>query len=117
MDAAIARGRRDLSVSDCLSFALMRDLRARCEWDAAQTHDSLRPYLIEEASELDEAIQHYTEADMEKFFNVKGTKVIGLFAQKDAEVEEPKADDIYRVGTAGQIGAHAHLREEPMYGR
>jgi MazG family protein len=35
----------------------MRDLRARCEWDAAQTHDSLRPYLIEEAAELDEAIR------------------------------------------------------------
>jgi MazG family protein len=36
---------------------LMRDLRHRCEWDASQTHESLRPYLIEEAHELDEAIQ------------------------------------------------------------
>jgi NTP pyrophosphatase (non-canonical NTP hydrolase) len=35
------------------TLALMRDLRARCEWDAAQTHDSLRPYLIEETAELD----------------------------------------------------------------
>ena len=34
----------------------MRDLRNRCEWDAAQTHQSLRPYLIEEAHEVDEAI-------------------------------------------------------------
>ena len=39
------------------TLALMRDLRARCEWDAAQTHDSLRPYLVEEAAELDEAIR------------------------------------------------------------
>lgn len=39
------------------TLALMRDLRARCEWDAAQTHDSLRPYLVEEANELDDAIQ------------------------------------------------------------
>lgn len=38
------------------TLSLMRDLRARCEWDAAQTHDSLRPYLIEEAHELDEAL-------------------------------------------------------------
>jgi MazG family protein len=38
------------------TLELMRDLRARCEWDAAQTHESLRPYLIEEAHELDEAI-------------------------------------------------------------
>jgi MazG family protein len=35
----------------------MRDLRARCEWDAAQTHESLRPYLIEEAYEVDDAIR------------------------------------------------------------
>ncbi len=38
------------------ALALMRDLRARCEWDAVQTHQSLRPYLIEEAHEVDEAI-------------------------------------------------------------
>jgi len=39
------------------TLALMRDLRARCEWDAAQTHDSLRPYLTEEAHELDDALR------------------------------------------------------------
>ena len=39
------------------TLALMRDLRARCDWDAAQTHHSLRPYLVEEAAELDEAIR------------------------------------------------------------
>jgi MazG family protein len=46
---------RTRSLNDTL--ALMRDLRARCEWDASQTHESLRPYLIEEAHELDEAIR------------------------------------------------------------
>ena len=39
------------------AVALMRDLRKRCDWDAAQTHQSLRPYLIEELLELDEAIK------------------------------------------------------------
>jgi nucleoside triphosphate diphosphatase len=39
------------------ALALMRDLRQRCEWDAAQTHESLRPYLIEEAYEVDDAIR------------------------------------------------------------
>ena len=38
------------------TLALMRDLRRRCEWDAAQTHESLRPYLIEEANEVDDAL-------------------------------------------------------------
>jgi MazG family protein len=43
------------SLDDTLE--LMRDLRKRCDWDAAQTHESLRPYLIEEANELDDAIR------------------------------------------------------------
>ncbi len=39
------------------TLALMRDLRTRCDWDAAQTHQSLRPYLIEEAHEVDDALR------------------------------------------------------------
>lgn len=39
------------------ALALMLDLRARCSWDAAQTHASLRPYLMEEAHELDDALR------------------------------------------------------------
>lgn len=46
------------------TLALMRDLRARCDWDAAQTHDSLRPYLIEEAHELDDALRAGDERAM-----------------------------------------------------
>jgi MazG family protein len=48
------------------TLALMRDLRQRCEWDANQTHDSLRPYLIEEAHELDEAIREHNDAAMKE---------------------------------------------------
>jgi MazG family protein len=46
------------------TLALMRDLRARCEWDHAQTHESLRPYLIEEAHEVDEALQAGDDAKL-----------------------------------------------------
>ena len=46
------------------ALALMRDLRARCEWDRAQTHDSLRPYLLEEAHELDDALREGDERQM-----------------------------------------------------
>lgn len=35
---------------------LVRDLRQRCPWDAAQTPQSLRPYLVEEVMELDHAL-------------------------------------------------------------
>jgi MazG family protein len=37
-------------------MALVRDLRVRCPWDAAQTPGTLRPYLVEEVHELDQAI-------------------------------------------------------------
>ena len=36
--------------------ALVRDLRVRCSWDRVQTRETLRPYLVEEVLELDQAI-------------------------------------------------------------
>lgn len=46
------------------ALAIMRDLRTRDAWDRAQTHDSLRPYLNEEAHELDDAIRDGDDAAM-----------------------------------------------------
>jgi MazG family protein len=37
-------------------MAMVRDLRIRCAWDRVQTRDTLRPYLIEEVHELDQAL-------------------------------------------------------------
>jgi len=34
---------------------------------------------------------------------VRGDRIIGLFAQKDPETEDPAAEDIYAVGTGGMI--------------
>ena len=39
------------------ALALVRELRQRCPWDRAQSPQTLRPYLVEEALELDHAIQ------------------------------------------------------------
>ena len=39
------------------ALALVRDLRARCPWDRVQTRATLRPYLVEEALELDQALK------------------------------------------------------------
>jgi nucleoside triphosphate diphosphatase len=50
------------SLDDAL--AIMRDLRARDAWDKAQTHESLRPYLNEEAHELDDALRDGDDAAM-----------------------------------------------------
>jgi Protein containing tetrapyrrole methyltransferase domain and MazG-like (predicted pyrophosphatase) domain len=38
------------------ALGMVRDLRARCPWDRAQTRESLRPYLVEEVLELDHAL-------------------------------------------------------------
>ncbi|HYF40575.1 MAG TPA: nucleoside triphosphate pyrophosphohydrolase [Gemmatimonadales bacterium] len=35
---------------------MVRDLRRRCAWDRAQTRETLRPYLVEEVLELDQAL-------------------------------------------------------------
>src|ERR1700704_167748 len=40
------------------ALALVRDLRNRCPWDGAQTPQTLRPYLVEEVLELDQAIKN-----------------------------------------------------------
>src|SRR5256714_14882510 len=52
-DAAFAR-----------ALALVRDLRARCPWDSSQTRETLRPYLVEEALELDQALRHGEPAEL-----------------------------------------------------
>jgi MazG family protein len=38
------------------AMAMVRDLRVRCPWDRAQTRETLRPYLVEEVLEVDQAI-------------------------------------------------------------
>jgi len=40
------------------ALVLVRTLRAGCAWDHAQTPQTLRPYLVEEVMELDQAIRH-----------------------------------------------------------
>src|SRR5438094_374364 len=39
------------------ALGLVRELRQKCPWDRAQSPQTLRPYLVEEALELDHAIQ------------------------------------------------------------
>jgi nucleoside triphosphate diphosphatase len=38
------------------ALAMVRDLRLRCAWDRVQTRETLRPYLVEEMLELDQAL-------------------------------------------------------------
>ena len=52
---------RDADSSLGRSLALVRFLRGACPWDAKQTPSTLRPYLIEEAHEVADAIRNDAE--------------------------------------------------------
>jgi MazG family protein len=90
------------------ALELMRDLRRRCEWDAAQTHESLRPYLIEEAHELDEAITSGSSALMREELGDLLLQV--LFHSVIAEERgEFGANDVAQCLITKMRGRHPHL--------
>lgn len=88
----------------------MKDLRARCEWDRVQTHQSLRPYLIEEAHEVDDAIAGGDDATLrdelgDLFLQVLFHAVVaeerGAFTMNDV---------------AGALVSKMHARHPHLYG-
>ncbi len=96
------------SLDDAL--ALMRDLRARCDWDRVQTHASLRPYLIEEAHEVDDAIAEGNDALLrdelgdlllQVLFHAVVAEERGAFSMQDV---------------AGALVAKMHARHPHLYG-
>ena len=96
------------SLDDAL--ALMRDLRARCDWDRAQTHQSLRPYLIEEAHEVDEAIGH---GDDDLLRDELGDLLLQVLFHS-VVAEERGAFGMHDV--AGALIAKMHARHPHLYG-
>ncbi len=92
------------------TLALMRDLRARCEWDAAQTHDSLRPYLVEEAHELDDALR---DADDEHTKEELGDVLLQVLFHS-VIAEERGAFDVSAVADA--LIAKMRKRHPHLYG-
>lgn len=97
------------SLEDTLS--LMRDLRMRCEWDAAQTHESLRPYLIEEAYEVDDAIR---AGDDDKLREELGDLLLQVLFHS-VVAEERGAFGLHDVANgfiAKMKGRHPHLYGE-----
>ena len=90
------------------ALAMMRDLRARCDWDRAQTHDSLRPYLLEEAHELDETIRDGDAAHMRDELGDMLLQVLfhSVIAEESGEFQ---ARDVPKALIAKMIRRHPHL--------
>ncbi len=92
------------------ALELMRDLRQRCEWDAAQTHESLRPYLIEETHELDDTLRTGNYALMREELGDLLLQVLfhSVIAEERGEFD---AGDV-----AGTLIAKMHARHPHLYG-
>ena len=92
------------------TLALMRDLRARCDWDAAQTHQSLRPYLLEEAHEVDDALRIGNDSLLRDELGDLLLQVVF----HSVIAEEREAFDLYDV--AGALVTKMKLRHPHLYG-
>jgi MazG family protein len=92
------------------TLALMRDLRDRCEWDAAQTHESLRPYLVEEAHELDDALR---EGDPDRIREELGDVLLQVLFHS-VIAQESGSFDISDV--AGTLIAKMQHRHPHLFG-
>jgi MazG family protein len=89
----------------------MRDLRVRCDWDAAQDHASLRPYLIEEAHEVDDAIRRGDDRALREEL---GDLLLQILFHS-VMAEERGAFDLHDVAHAlvtKMRGRHPHLYGE-----
>jgi MazG family protein len=88
--------------------ALVRDLRRRCPWDGAQTARTLRPYLVEEALELDEAI---AGGDPVRILEELGDVLLHVAFQVVLGEEDGHfgADDLARAVERKMWRRHPHL--------
>ncbi len=73
---------------------VVRTLRERCPWDSVQTHQSLRPYLVEEAYEVLDAIDQLVEPDAANTDSDAGGGSVGDGVD---ELEEELGDLLFQV--------------------
>jgi len=79
-----------------------------CPWDRRQTHLSLRPYLLEEAYETVDAIEHGTPADLAEELGDLLLQVI-LHAEFAAEEGAFDLTDVYRSIAGKIVRRHPHV--------
>ena len=79
-----------------------------CPWDRRQDHRSLRPYLLEEAYETLDAIEHGTPADLAEELGDLYLQVV-LHAQLAAEEGAFDLTDVYRTLGTKIVRRHPHV--------
>lgn len=79
-----------------------------CPWDRKQTHDSLRPFVLEEAYETVDAIERGAPADLAEELGDLFLQII-LHAQLGAEEGAFDLTDVYRTLGAKIVRRHPHV--------
>ncbi len=87
---------------------LVRFLRIECEWDRAQTAESLIPHLLEEAHEVVDAIH---SGDAHELEGELGDLLLNLAFQVVVAEEsgELRAESVYRRLEQKMVARHPHL--------
>jgi XTP/dITP diphosphohydrolase len=113
--ALLAAGAREVPAPDGAALldavAVMDRLRSPggCPWDGAQTHDSLRRYLLEETYELLEAIE---ESDREAMREELGDVLLQVLFHARLASEACEAfgiDDVAATLVDKLVGRHPHV--------
>jgi tetrapyrrole methylase family protein/MazG family protein len=91
-------------------FEVIARLRAPggCPWDREQTHESLRPYLLEETYELLEAIDSGDDAKMKEELGDLLLQV-AMHAEIAAEEKRFDAAEISEAVAAKMVARHPHV--------
>jgi MazG family protein len=91
---------------------IIRRLRRECPWDREQTHQSLRPMLIEEAYETVEAIDHAIDTgDYTELKKELGDLLLHILFHSDLAREEGQftLDDVIQAECEKLIYRHPHV--------
>jgi tetrapyrrole methylase family protein/MazG family protein len=91
-------------------FEVVARLRAPggCPWDRQQTHESLRPYLLEETYELLEAIDSGDDAKMKEELGDVLLQV-AMHAEIAAEQKRFNAVEVSEAAAAKMVARHPHV--------
>ena len=93
-------------------LAIVRRLRLECPWDREQTHESLRPMLIEEAYETVEAIDHAIDTgDYTELKKELGDLLLHILFHSELGREEGRftLEEVIRTECDKLIYRHPHV--------
>jgi len=90
--------------------AILHRLRSPggCPWDAEQTHETLRPYLVEETYEVLEALEDRDDAELRDELGDLLLQVV-FHAELAAERRAFTIDDVVHAIAAKLIRRHPHV--------